>query len=170
MSSDHNKSSSYLGLHLDGKAFRKACGTFATGIAVAAVIGRDGKPHGLTINSFTSVSLDPPLVLLCIGHKAASHGPFSSATTFSINILSDAQSDLSTRFASSHPNRFEGVDWFEGELGSPVLGGSLAVMKCEMRERVEAGDHTIFIGLVRRAEVNDGAPLVYFSGSYRELK
>ncbi len=170
LSSDHAKSSSYLGLHLNPAEFRKACGAFATGVAVAAVMGRDGKPHGLTVNSFTSVSLEPPLVLVCIGHKAATHGPFSSASAFTVNILSEEQRDLSARFASSHPNRFEGVDWYEGELGAPVLNGALAVLECEMRERMEAGDHTIFLGLVRRAGVRDGAPLVYFSGKYRELK
>jgi flavin reductase (DIM6/NTAB) family NADH-FMN oxidoreductase RutF len=170
LSSDHPKSSSYLGLHLDGREFRKACGAYATGVTVATVIGRDGKPHGMTVNSFTSVSLDPPLVLVCIGHKAASHGPFSTAATFAVNVLGEAQQDLSTRFASSHPNRFEGVEWYEGELGAPVLAGALAVLECETQERVEAGDHTIFIGLVRRANVHEGAPLVYFSGKYRELK
>ena len=170
MSSDHLKTSSFLGLHLDPAEFRKTCGAFATGVAVAAVMGRDGKPHGLTVNSFTSVSLEPPLVLVCVGHKAATHGPFSSADTFAINILGAEQKDLSARFASSHPNRFEGVEWERGELGAPVLDGALAVMECEMREKIDAGDHTIFLGLVRRAGVKEGAPLIYFSGRYRELK
>lgn len=170
LSSDHLKTSSFLGLHLDPAEFRKTCGAFATGVAVAAVMGRDGKPHGLTVNSFTSVSLEPPLVLVCVGHKAATHGPFSSADTFAINILGAEQKDLSARFASSHPNRFEGVEWERGELGAPVLDGALAVMECEMREKIDAGDHTIFLGLVRRAGVKEGAPLIYFSGRYRELK
>lgn len=170
MSSDHLKTSSFLGLHLNPAEFRKTCGAFATGVAVATVMGRDGKPHGLTVNSFTSVSLEPPLVLVCVGHKAATHGPFSSAETFAINILSAEQQDLSARFASSHPNRFEGMEWDHGELGAPVLGGALAVLECEMREKIDAGDHTIFLGLVRRAGVKDGAPLIYFSGKYRELK
>lgn len=170
MSSDHANTSSFLGLHLNPAEFRKACGAFATGVAVAAVMGRDGKPHGLTINSFTSVSLEPPLVLVCIGHKAATHGPFSSASTFTVNFLRAEQQELSARFASSHPNRFEGVEWDHGELGAPVLGGTLAVMECEMKEKIDAGDHTIFLGLVRRAAVSEGAPLVYFSGKYRELK
>lgn len=170
MSSDHPKSTAYLGLHLDGKEFRRACGAFATGVCVAAVVGRDGKPHGLTVNSFTSVSLEPPLVLVCVGHKAASHGPFANAETFAVNVLGAEQQELSARFASSHPNRFEGIEWEHGELGAPVLGGALAVLECEMREKIEAGDHTVFVGLVRRAVVREGAPLIYFSGKYRELK
>ncbi len=149
--------------------FRRACGLFATGIAVAAVIGRDGKPHGLTVNSFTSVSLEPPLVLVCVDHKAASHGPFSSAEFFAINVLAEDQQELSARFASSHPNRFEEVDWFEGAVGAPVLAGALAVLECEMYEKHEAGDHTIFIGRVRRAAVREGEALIYFKGAYRRL-
>ena len=156
--------------------FRRACGAFATGIAIATVTGRDGKPHGLTVNSFTSVSLHPPLVLICVAHKAATHGPFASAASFAINILHQGQADLSTRFASSHPNRFDGVDWSAGANGAPLLTDSLAVLECETRERIEAGDHTIFLGEVRRTacapqleEAEAGAPLIYYRGTYAKL-
>jgi flavin reductase (DIM6/NTAB) family NADH-FMN oxidoreductase RutF len=158
---------------MSSSEFRKACGAFTTGVAIATVTGRDGKPHGLTVNSFTSVSLHPPLVLICIAHKAATHGPFASAASFIINILRDAQEDLSARFASSHSNRFDGVDWRAGANGAPVLAGSLAVLECEMRERIDAGDHTMFLGEVRHAACADqaeaSAPLVYFSGKYAKL-
>jgi flavin reductase (DIM6/NTAB) family NADH-FMN oxidoreductase RutF len=160
---------SILGLHLNPAEFRKACGAYATGVAVATVTGRDGKPHGLTVNSFTSVSLEPPMVLVCVGHKAASHGPFSTAVSFAINVLGAEQQELSARFASSHPNRFEGVGWYPGAVGAPVLDGVLAVLECEMRNRIEAGDHTIFLGEVRRAEAREGAPLIYYSGKYRDI-
>ncbi|MBI5281028.1 MAG: flavin reductase family protein [Candidatus Solibacter usitatus] len=133
-------------------------------------MGRDGKPHGLTANSFCSISLHPPMVLVCVAHKAATHGPFASASSFAINILSENQKDLSVRFSSSHANRFEGVGWRKGESGAPVLEGALAVLECVTRERIEAGDHTIFLGEARRATVNDGRPLVYFGGGYGELK
>lgn len=157
--------------------FRRACGAFVTGIAVATTMGRDGKPHGLTVNSFTSVSLHPPLVLVCIAHKAATHGPFSTAPSFAINILNSGQEALSTRFASSHPNRFEGVDWCVGQGGAPLLAGALAVLECETRERIEAGDHTMFVGEVRHAacvdqmadQGADSAPLVYYRGQYAKL-
>lgn len=157
--------------------FRRACGAFATGVAIATVTGRDGKPHGLTVNSFTSVSLHPPLVLICVAHQAATHGPFASATSFAINILHTGQEQLSTHFASSHPDRFDGVAWTEGEGGAPLLADSLAVLECEMRERIEAGDHTIFLGEVRHATCADQvadlaasrAPLVYYRGKYARL-
>jgi (E)-2-((N-methylformamido)methylene)succinate hydrolase len=153
--------------------FRRACGAFATGIAIATVIGRDGKPHGLTVNSFTSVSLHPPLVLICVAHKAATHGPFASAESFAINILHTGQEHLSSRFASSHPNRFDGVAWSEGAGGVPVLADSLAVLECVTKERIEAGDHTIFLGEVRHAvcpvQANNSAPLLYHCGKYVKL-
>lgn len=149
--------------------FRRVCGAFATGVAVATVTGRDGKPHGLTVNSFTSVSLHPPLVLVCIGHRAATHGPFSTAAHFAVNFLEESQQELSDRFASSHPRRFEGLAWHSGETGAPVLDGALGVLECETWRKMDAGDHTIFLGLVKRAQVREGRPLVYFSGQYRRL-
>jgi flavin reductase (DIM6/NTAB) family NADH-FMN oxidoreductase RutF len=155
---------------LDAGLFRRACGAFATGITVATVLGHDGKPHGMTVNSFTSVSLHPPLVLVCVAHKAATHGSFAHAKTFAINILADDQRELSVRFSSTHPNRFEGLDWTTGPLGAPILAGALAVLECETRERITAGDHTIFLGEARLASVKEGQPLLYFGGRYAELK
>jgi len=150
--------------------FRRVCGAFATGVAVAAVMGRDGKPHGLTVNSFTSVSLHPPLVLVCIGHKAATHGPFSTAAHFAVNFLDESQQELSERFASSHPSRFEGLKWRAGETGAPVLEDALGVLECEAWRKMDAGDHTVFFGLVKCARAREGRPLVYFGGKYRRIR
>ncbi len=150
--------------------FRRVCGAFATGVAVATVTGRDGKPHGLTVNSFTSVSLHPPLVLVCIGHKAATHGPFSTAGAFAVNILDESQRELSERFASSHPARFEGLRWSAGQTGAPVLEDALGVLECETWRKLDAGDHTVFLGLVKAVRVREGRPLVYFGSAYRRLE
>lgn len=154
----------------DAAEFRRVCGAFATGVAVATVTGRDGKPHGLTVNSFTSVSLDPPLVLVCVGHKAATHGPFSTAASFAVNFLEEGQRELSERFASSHPSRFEGVAWSAGRTGAPVLEEALGVLECEAWRKMDAGDHTIFVGHVKSAWAREGRPLVYFGGKYRRLE
>lgn len=150
--------------------FRRVCGMFATGVAVATVTGRDGKPHGLTVNSFTSVSLHPPLVLICIGHKTATHGPFSTAAHFAVNFLDESQKELSERFASSHPRRFEGLRWSAGESGAPVLDDALGVLECETWRKMDAGDHTVFFGLVKSARAREGRPLAYFSGGYCRLE
>jgi flavin reductase (DIM6/NTAB) family NADH-FMN oxidoreductase RutF len=150
--------------------FRRVCGAFATGVTVATVTGRDGKPHGLTVNSFTSVSLHPPLVLVCIGHKAATHGPFSTAAHFAVNFLDESQQELSERFASSHPRRFEGLRWQPGETGAPVLEDALGVLECETWRKMDAGDHTVFFGLVKSARAREGRPLIYFGGKYRQVR
>lgn len=168
MSSTHGKPGN-LQEGVPAALFRRACGAFATGVGVATVTGRDGKPHGLTVNSFTSVSLHPPLVLVCIGHRAATHGPFSTAAHFALNFLDESQQELSERFASSHPARFEGLRWTFGATGAPVLEDALAVLECETWRRMDAGDHTVFLGLVKEARVREGRPLLYFGGKYRRL-
>lgn len=149
--------------------FRRACARYATGIAIATVEDADRKPQGLTVNSFTSVSLEPPLVLVCVAKTATAYPAFQVAKGFAINVLRDEQIDLSQHFASSKPERFEGIAWREGLHGAPVLDGVLAVLQCAMHASFDAGDHTIFVGLVERAESHDGAPLLYFASAYRKL-
>lgn len=156
---------------LDLNLFRNACGKFATGITIATTTDASGCPHGLTANSFSSVSLNPPLVLVCIGTRSAVHETFFSAKAFAINILSEDQRRLSDQFASSGEDRFSGVEWTPGPLGSPWLRGALAQLECRTYERHPAGDHTIFLGLAEAVRTeSDSAPLIYFSSSYQTLK
>jgi flavin reductase (DIM6/NTAB) family NADH-FMN oxidoreductase RutF len=149
--------------------FRRACARYATGLTVATVLGPDGKPEGLTVNSFTSVSLEPPLVLVCIAKTATAYASFQAANAFVVNVLREEQIDLSQHFASSKDERFEGLAWREGVHGAPVLDGVLAVLECAMHGSFDAGDHTVFVGLVERAESHEGAPLLYFASAYRKL-
>ena len=149
--------------------FRRVCSRYATGIAVATVQGPDGSPHGLTVNSLTSVSLDPPLLLVCIAHTATAYSSFQLAKGFAVNVLREEQIDLSQHFASSKSERFESLSWHAGLHGAPVLESVLAVVECSMHAIVEAGDHTIFIGFVEHAECHEGAPLLYFASAYRKL-
>jgi flavin reductase (DIM6/NTAB) family NADH-FMN oxidoreductase RutF len=154
---------------LHPEEFRKACSRYATGIAVATVEGPDGKPHGLTVNSLTSVSIEPPLLLVCIAKTATAYTAFQAARGFAINILREEQIDLSQHFAASKEERFEGLAWRFGLYGAPVLDGVLAVAECAMHTSFDGGDHTIFIGLVEHAEAHEGAPLLYFASAYRRL-
>jgi len=149
--------------------FRNACARFATGVAIATVADAGGTPHGLTVNSFASVSLEPPLVLICIAKTATAYSVFQRAEGFAINVLRAEQSVLSQRFAAKQEDRFEGLPWRPGLYGAPVLDGVLAVLECAMHSSFEAGDHTVFIGRVEKAGWHDGAPLVYFSSAYRKL-
>ncbi len=153
---------------MDRQAFREACARYATGITVATVTGRDGRPHGLTANSFSSVSWNPPLVLVCVDHRATVHDQFYAAESFAINILAETQKDVSIRFATAE-DRFEGIAWTPGETGAPLLDEALACLECRTTHRLAAGDHTIFIGEVIRAASHEGRPLVYYLRHYRKL-
>ena len=154
---------------LDPDAFREACSRFATGVAIATVLAQDGEPQGMTVSSFTSVSLQPPLVLVCIDFDSSVHPHFRSNTHFAVNVLHEDQTELSVRFSDLPDGRFEGIDWHSGTTGAPLLRGALAIFECRVRDTVEAGDHAILIGDVIRVESREGKPLLYFNRNYRSL-
>jgi flavin reductase (DIM6/NTAB) family NADH-FMN oxidoreductase RutF len=154
---------------VDKQAFCRNCGKFATGITIASVMGADGAAHGMTANSFTSVSLDPPLVLLCVDHKARILKHFRACKYFGVNVLEERQRALSVHFARSGYDRFDGVDWYAGHTGAPLLPGVLSTMECALRQTIDAGDHAILIGEVLHATCFEGRPLVYFASDYRKL-
>jgi flavin reductase (DIM6/NTAB) family NADH-FMN oxidoreductase RutF len=148
--------------------FRRACGRFATGVAIASVVDAKGAPHGLTVSSFASLSLDPPLVLICLGHAVSAIHHFRTATHFGINILAENQRALSDRFARKGQDRFDGVEWQPGATGVPLLPGVLGTIECAVHRIVPMGDHDILVGEMVHAQVNEGEPLLHFSGRYRE--
>ena len=155
---------------MDRESFREACARYATGITIATVIGVDGRPQGLTANSFSSVSWTPPLVLVCVDIRASVHAHFYASDSFGINILAEDQQAVSNRFASSGEDRFDDVKWNEGALGVPLIEGALAHMECRTTHRHLAGDHTIFVGEVVRATAREGRPLVYYFRDYRKIE
>jgi flavin reductase (DIM6/NTAB) family NADH-FMN oxidoreductase RutF len=155
---------------VDPSLYRRTCARFATGITVVTVVDEEGRPHGMTVNSFSSVSLDPPLILVSIDLRNAILGHFLSSTYFGINILAAHQEHLSRRFSSTSENRFHGVAWREGQSGVPLLDGVLAHFECVVARTFEAGDHTVLIGQVLTAGYQEADPLVFFSSSYRSLK
>jgi flavin reductase (DIM6/NTAB) family NADH-FMN oxidoreductase RutF len=149
--------------------FRHACGRFPSGVTIATVLDSQGGPHGLTVSSFTSVSLEPPLVLICLGHAVTVIDYFRKAKHFGINILAADQRPLSERFACKGADRFDGLAWQRGETGVPLIPGALSQIECAIRDRVAAGDHDIFIGEMHHARVRDGEPLIHFAGRYWHL-
>jgi flavin reductase (DIM6/NTAB) family NADH-FMN oxidoreductase RutF len=154
---------------IEKQQFRRICGKFASGITIATVLDADGACHGMTANSFTSVSLTPPLVLICVDHRARIREHFRIGAHFAINILGAGQKDLSDRFAGSGYNRFEGISWYPGKTGVPLLPDVLATLECARVNVVTAGDHDIVIGEVVHADCCDGEPLVFYGGQYRLL-
>ena len=151
---------------LDPRAFRKALGSFLTGVTVVATVQEDGTPRGFTANSFTSVSLDPPLVLVCIAKTAASCPIFSAADGFSINILAEHQAHVSGLFASKSPDKFANVSWRRGPAGNPLLDEVAAWVDCARHDVVDAGDHVILIGRVQGFEERAVNPLGYCRGAH----
>jgi flavin reductase (DIM6/NTAB) family NADH-FMN oxidoreductase RutF len=149
--------------------FRTALRSFAAGVTVVTTRDREGRPSGLTASAFTSVSLDPPLVLVCVDHSATAHPDIRALGWFAVNVLRREQEALSRQFAVSGGDKFRGVACHEGRAGLPLLDGALATLECRIVEAHEAGDHTIFIGQVESASVTGGRPLVYFHGGYHSL-
>lgn len=148
------------------REMRNAFGAFATGVTVVTTRQPDGTPRGFTANSFTSVSLDPAMLLICIGKTAHSCDVFAGADHFTVNILSEAQKEVSGLFASRQPDKFEQTDWYAGHADMPLLTGSLATFVCKRHQVVDAGDHIVLIGKVEDFSQNEGAPLGYYRGSY----
>lgn len=153
----------------DPVALRRALGCFVTGVTIVTARGTDGRPHGFTANSFTSVSLDPPLVLVCVGHETECFEVYRQCLRFAINVLGDSQRAISDRFATEHSDRFAGVRWREGSYGSPILEGCIASLECAAWQRIEAGDHMILVGRVLVCEDSTDRPLAYWRGRYRSL-
>jgi flavin reductase (DIM6/NTAB) family NADH-FMN oxidoreductase RutF len=149
--------------------FRTALRSFAAGVTVVTTRDREGQPSGLTASAFTSVSLSPPLVLVCVDHAATAHPDFRERGWFAVNVLRREQEALSRRFAVSGGDKFHDLSYREGSSGLPLLDGTLATLECRIVEAHEAGDHTIFVGLVESATVAGGRPLVYFHGGYHSL-
>ncbi|MCC5578421.1 MULTISPECIES: flavin reductase family protein [Microtetraspora] len=151
------------------RSLRDALGQFATGVAVVTTATPCGERAGVTVNSFTSVSLDPPLVLWCLSLRAPSEPVFRRAGRFVVNILAADQDELSQRFATPLPDKFAGVETRLTRSGLPVLPGTVAYFACRTLTAHDGGDHRIFVGEVEQFERQGGEPLVFHSGRYRAL-
>ena len=149
--------------------FRRTLGCFATGVTVITAMDDEGKPRGLTANAFSSLSLEPTLILVCVDHRSDTFPVIGQAEAFAVNILGEEQREISQRFARKGEDKFDGIGFHPGETGAPVIDGSLAVIECLRHEAYEAGDHTIFIGNVQHIEHGPGKPLLFFRGNYASL-
>ncbi len=151
---------------VDPRQMRNALGRFATGVTVITTQTPAGKFEGLTANSFSALSLDPPLVLWSIRQSAPSLPGFLAAGGFAVNVLAADQRKLAADFATASVDKFADVDFAMGQQGYPLLPGSIAVFECQTESTVEGGDHLIFIGRVVAASYRDGEPLVFSAGEY----
>jgi len=146
--------------------FRAALGRFASGVTVVTTKDANGKLLGITVSAFGSVSLEPPMVLICIEKTAGSHYAFEESNVFVVNILREGEAEMSEHFASLTTDKFEVVDWRPGIDGVPVLTNALATLECRVKFSYHGGDHSIFVGDVENVTVDNGEPLLYFHRTY----
>src|SRR5512140_1431222 len=153
---------------IDDAQFKLAMSHFASGVTVVTT-EVDGKPYGLTVASFASLSLHPPLVLVCIEKKVKSHDAIAAAKKFAVNVLAAGQGSVSDRFASRSHDKFAGLKWTSGPLGVPLIAGALTTIECRLRELLPGGAHSIFVGEVVAIASTEGKPLVYFRSAYHQI-
>ena len=155
-------------MSIDEATFKLAMSHFASGVTVVTT-EHDGKPYGLTVASFASLSLRPPLVLVCIESSVRSHDAIIAAKHFAVNILEEGQADISGRFASRTEDKFAGVTLRRGSLGAPIIEGALCIIECRLTDQLPGGDHSIFVGQVVSVQTTEGKPLVYYRSGYRQI-
>lgn len=154
---------------IDDARFRLAMSHFASGVTVVTT-EHEGKPFGMTVASFASLSLHPPLVLICVEISAKAHEAIIAVGRFGVSILGSDQSEISSKFASRSDDRFTGVDLVRGELDVPLIAGALTTIECRLHAQLPGGDHTIFVGEVVDVQTREGDPLLYFRSGYREMQ
>ncbi len=154
---------------IEKQEFRRVLGRFAAGVTVVTTVDDARRPYGLTATAFTSVSLEPPLVLVCVDKQSESYPHFHTSGVFAVNFLGAEDEPVSRHFAVSGGDKFKDVRFRHGVTGAPVLAESLAYLECRIVEILAGGDHTIFLGQVEAADARDGEPLLYYCGAYRRL-
>jgi flavin reductase (DIM6/NTAB) family NADH-FMN oxidoreductase RutF len=155
---------------VDRAQFRQLLGRFATGVTVITTRTAAGQPIGMTASSVASLSLDPPLLLVCVDRTHDMHVALEAAHHFALNVLADDQEALSRRFASETDDRFDGVGFHDSEHGVPLLDGTVGSIECDKRDCNAGGDHSIFVGLVTGGSARDRRPLLYYRGGYDGLR
>ena len=153
---------------IDQDEFRRVLGHFASGVTVVTTRHEDVY-YGITVSAFASLSLDPPLVLICIEQQAPSHAALQAAGSFAVNILAEDGEYLSRHFASREIDKFDGIAYHIGVTGAPLLNDALATLECRIVQQVQGGDHTIFMGEVLGASTHQGKPLIYYRSGYHQL-
>ncbi len=155
-------------MSIDPDLFRSVLGRFATGVTVVTTRDERGD-HGMTVSAFSSLSLEPPLILICVANDATMTPVITSASHFGVNILSDGQEAMSRRFSSKLDDRFAGLGFTRGEQGMIILDDVQAWMECRVVSQYAEGDHIIIVGAVERAHAHDAHPLLYYRGGYAQL-
>jgi flavin reductase (DIM6/NTAB) family NADH-FMN oxidoreductase RutF len=155
---------------IDPDLFRAVLGRFASGVTVITTRDATGRDHGMTVSAFSSLSLSPPLVLVCVDHAASMHPVLRDAQYFAVNILAAGQEALSRRFSGREDDRFDGIGFARGKTGAALLDDVLACLECRKVGQHETGDHSVFVGEVEAACARSERPLLYYRGGYAQLE
>lgn len=155
-------------MSIDDAQFKLAMSHFASGVTVVTT-EHGGKPYGMTVASFASLSLHPPLVLVCIEKTVKTHDAIAAAGKFGVNILAKGQGEVSSRFASRIEDKFAGVQLRKSEMGVPLFANALTTIECSLYDQLPGGDHSIFVGEVVATSAGNGEPLIYYRAGYREI-
>lgn len=153
---------------MNSQDLRRVLGHFATGVTVVTTRDEKGTPFGFTANAFTSLSLNPPLVLVCVDKKVKCYSCFDESRLFAVNILAEGQEDISRRFATKGIEKFAGVKWHKSKHGLALLDGALGYIECKVARSHEGGDHTIYVGEIVNASASGDRPLLFFKGKYHQ--
>ena len=154
---------------IEPQELRRVMGHFATGVTVITARDRDGTPQGLTANAFMSLSLNPPLILISVDKGATCYACFEPQNGFTVNFLSEAQEEISRRFATKGVDKFAGLQWKEGSNGAAILDGILGHVECKITQCYDGGDHTIVLGEIVNVSATGERPLLFFKGKYQKL-
>ena len=154
---------------IDLQELRRIMGHFATGVTVITTMDKAGTPYGLTANAFASLSLNPPLVLICIDESVQCYPHLNESKLFAVNVLSEEQEKVSRRFATKGIEKFNGLPWHKGATGLALLDGAIGHIECKVIHAYDGGDHTIYVGEVLSASASDDRPLIFFKGKYHRL-
>jgi flavin reductase (DIM6/NTAB) family NADH-FMN oxidoreductase RutF len=155
---------------VDKAEFRQALGHFAAAVTVVTTVRDDDAPAGITVTAFSSLSLEPPLVLVCIDKRARLHEQFQIDRAFAVNILAEDQEAISRRFAQSEGDQFREIGWTRGPMGAPLIQDAVCSIECRITDLLPGGDHTIIVGEVESTKIREAKPLCYFRGGYAGLK
>jgi flavin reductase (DIM6/NTAB) family NADH-FMN oxidoreductase RutF len=154
---------------MDPLNFRQLSSLWATGVSVVTTVAKNGQFYGLTVNGLSSLSLKPPLFLICVDRGSDTIAPLQASRVFCINILTAEQQALAQRFATKGQQKFANMSAQRGRLGAPLLPGALASLECRVHEIVEGGDHLVFFGELKEVHIGKGEPLIFFRNAYRRL-
>jgi len=155
--------------NLDDKAFKQAMSRFPSGVVIVTTINPDGKKYGFTASAFSSLSLDPPLILVCLANSADCYNSFVTSDKFAVNVIGHQQHELAFKFATKGIEKFDGDEFKDGDSGLPIISNCIISLECITKHTYPGGDHEILVGEVQHAKVNEGNPTIWYEGSFRDI-